>query len=215
MADDLGDGFPSPDQRGSHPARGDALDAPLPNRPWTDTGEDATLLTAARMGDLDAWLRLVRTHRTALWRACMAITRQRGDAEILFQETLAQATRDLAEAPSDAPVLPWLVAIARRLDTSRTRGRGLRPTVGVRRPNGEDWLAGARGAHWVDDEKHALHAYALLQSDDQFLLALRLFERLSYAEISQVTGIPVPRVLYRLALARDYVQPTSDEGRAA
>jgi RNA polymerase sigma-70 factor (ECF subfamily) len=186
-----------------------------PSRPWTETGQDPELLSAAQRGDVAALLRLFNTHRRALWRTCLATTRHQGEAELLFQETLAQATRQLRAAPTHQPFLPWLARLARQIDTSRMRGRPLRPTVGNKRPNGESWLAGARGAHYVEDEQRALYGFALLHPDDQWLLVLRLFERLPYAEISRVTGLSVARVTSRLALAREYVDQVCRSGEAA
>jgi len=179
-------------------------------RPWTEPGRDGELLAAAQRGHLTSLLQLIYTHRVALWRACVAITRHPGEAELLFQQTLAHATRKLRAAPPGKPFLPWLVKLARQLDTARMRGRPLRPTVGVRRPNGRPWIAGAHGAHYVEDEQRALHAFALLHSDDQWLLALRLVERLPYADIAKVTGLPVPRVMNRIALAREYIDHVQD-----
>ncbi|MEQ1831702.1 MAG: sigma factor-like helix-turn-helix DNA-binding protein [Candidatus Eisenbacteria bacterium] len=187
-----------------------------PTRPWTESGQDPVLLNAALRGDTTALLKLLYTHRLPLWRACLAITRHMGEAELLFQETLAYATRNLRAAPASRPMLPWLVKLARQLDASRMRGKPLRPTVGTRRPNGEPWLAGARGAHYVEDEQRALHAYSLLHSEDQWLLTLRLLERLPYGEIARITGISVPRVMNRIALAREYIDHVRDaEDRAA
>lgn len=183
------------------------MDQPTP-RPWTEVGLDTELLTQAQRGDHTALLQIVHTHRHSLWRACLGITRHRGESEILFQETLAHATRHLRAATPGKPLLPWLVKLARQLDAAKQRGRGLRATVGSRRPNGEPWRAGARGAHYVEDEQRALHAYALLHSDDQWLLSLRLIERLPYNEISRITGIPLPRVMNRIALAREYIDAT-------
>jgi len=185
-------------------AGGIGVDTSTP-RPWTEPGRDPELLVAAQRGDLPALLQLIRTRRAPLWRACLTITRHRGEAELLFQETLVHAARQLRAAPSHKPFLPWLVKLARQLDAAKLRGRPLRPTVGTRRPSGEPWLAAAHGAHYVEDEQRALHAFALLHSDDQWLLTLRLFERLSYPEISRITGIPVPRVMNRIALAREYI----------
>jgi DNA-directed RNA polymerase specialized sigma24 family protein len=180
------------------------LDTP-PSRPWTEPGRDPELLQSAQRGELTALLQLLYTHRLPLWRACLAITRHLGEAELLFQETLAHATRHLRAAPAGKPFLPWIVKLARQLDAAKLRGRPLRPPVGIRRPNGEPWLAGARGAHYVEDEQCALHAFSLLHSDDQWLLMLRLCERLPYAEIARITGISVPRVMNRIALAREYI----------
>ena len=85
----------------------------------------------------------------------------------------------------------------------------------MRTINGESWLAGSRGAHYVEDEQNALHAYALLHSDDQWLLMLRLLERLPYADISRITGISVPRVMNRIALAREYIDRARSAGERA
>ena len=76
-------------------------------------------------------------------------------------------------------------------------------------------VAGSRGAHWVEDEKLTLQAFSHLHADDQWLVVLRLFERLSYAEIAKVTGIPVPRVMNRLALAREYIDKIHTSGDRA
>ena len=197
------------------PAGGSGLDTPS-TRPWTESGRDPELLIAAQRGDLTALLQLIYTHRVSLWRACLAVTRHLGEAELLFQETLAHAARQLRAAPAHKPFLPWLVKLARQLDSAKMRGRPLRPPVGTRRPNGEPWLAGARGAHYVEDEQRTLHAFALLHSDDQWLLTLRLLERLSYPEIARITGISVPRVMNRIALAREYIDHVRDiEDQAA
>lgn len=187
-----------------------------PTRPWTEPGQDPEHLGAAQRGDLTALLKLLFGHRLPLWRACLAITRHRGEAELLFQSTIVHAARQLRAAAPNKPFLPWLVKLARQLDAAKLRGRPLRPSVGNRRPNGEPWLAGSHGAHYVEDEKRALHAFSLLHSDDQWLLSLRLFERLPYAEISRVTGISQPRVMNRVALAREYIdQAAGSEDQAA
>ena len=110
---------------------------PLATRPWTESGQDPVLLSAALRGDTSALLKLLYTHRLPLWRACLAITRHMGEAELLFQETLGYATRNLRAAPASRPMLPWIVRLARQLDASRMRGKPLRPPVGPRRPNGE------------------------------------------------------------------------------
>lgn len=187
----------------------------IPYRPWTEPGQDPVLVAAAQRGDLHALLRLVHEHRLSLWRACFAVTRHMGEAELLFQETLAHAVRQLRAAPVGRPALPWLVKLARQIDAAKWRGRTDRPSVGFRRPNGDPWFAGARGAHWVEDEQRTLHAFAQLHVDDQWLLVLRLFERLPYAEIARVTGIPVARVMNRLALAREYLERVHETGERA
>jgi len=56
----------------------------------------------------------------------------------------------------------------------------------------------------------------MLDTDDRWLLALRLFERLSYPDIARATGVPVDEVAGRLAAARDEIDRELDaEERAA
>lgn len=184
---------------------------------WTEVGQDAELLKQAKRGDLAALLQLFSTHRMPLWRACLVLTRDQGEAERLFQMTLAHATRQLPSAPSSQPALPWLVGLARELHGMRS-GSTAHEAAGPseRRPNGKPWESSARNALDVNLEQRALHGFSLLHADDQWLLALRVFEGLSHADIARVTGHPVSVVAERLALARDYLdQVCAAEDRAA
>jgi len=174
------------------------------SRPWTDAGADAELLPLAQSGDLAALLRIYNTHRLALWRACLALTRHAGEAERLFQETIARATREIAGAPAGQPLRPWLVGIARELEAARASEHGPART-GTRRPNGKPWDDGSSGALDTQVEQHALQAFARLGADDQRLLALRLFERLPYDDIAQLTGFTAEQVAQRLAISRETI----------
>jgi DNA-directed RNA polymerase specialized sigma24 family protein len=181
--------------------------------PWTDAGQDPELLRRAQGGDVAALLRIYNTHRLPLWRTCMVLTRHQGEAERLYQDTIAHATRELATAPADQPLLPWLVRLARERDAERASAR---PGAGALRPNGQPWSEGAASTHDLRHDLQALQGFTLLHADDQWLLALRLFERLSYADISQVTGYTADQVAERIAIARDYVdQVCAVEDRAA
>ena len=182
--------------------------------PWTEIGQDTERLRAAQRGDLDALLRLFEAYKLPLWRTCLAITQQRGEADRLFEHTIACATHELSSAPEGQPLLLWLVRLARELDAHRTRSNPRGPELaGAQRPDGEMW---DEQAPEVDVERHALRSYALLDRNDQWLLALRLFERLSYADIARVTGLSVDDVVERLSIARDEIDHGFDaEERAA
>ena len=186
-------------------------------RPWIHAGQDPELLRKAQRGDLTALLRIYNTHRLSLWRACMVLTRRSAEAEQLFQETIARATHELAHAPANEPLLPWLAGIARELDAARarTRPRDVARNA-TQRPNGQPWDDGSSGAQDTLDEQRALRGFSALQADDQWLLALRLFERLPYADLARVTGQSLERVAERLALARESLdQACTTEDRAA
>ena len=174
------------------------------SRPWTDASADAELLPLAQSGDLAALLRIYNTHRLALWRACLALTRHAGEAERLFQETIVRATRAISDAPAGQPLRPWLVGLARELESARASEHGPART-GTRRPNGKAWDDGSSSAQDTQVEQRALQAFARLHADDQRLLALRLFERLSYEDIARVTGLAAEQVAQRLAIARESI----------
>ena len=188
--------------------------------PWTDAGQDPELLKLAQEGDLSALQRIIRTHRHALWRACLAVTQHRGEAERLFQVTIGRAALGLADAPADQPLLPWLVWLAREYDAARVRTRPRDPSrPGTRRPDGRSWDETSPDAPDAQDanvEQHVLHAYSLLESDDQWLLTLRLIEQLPYDDIARVSGLTVEAVAERLALVREQLDRACEaEERAA
>lgn len=171
--------------------------------PWTEIGQDVERLREAQRGDLEALLRLFEAYKLPLWRTCLAITQQRSEADRLFEHTIACATHELSSAPEGQPLLLWLVRLARELDAHRARTSPRDPALaGDRRPDGQMW---DERAPEVDVERHALRAYALLDRTDQWLLGLRLFERLSYADIARVSGLPVEDVAERLSIARDEI----------
>jgi DNA-directed RNA polymerase specialized sigma24 family protein len=186
-------------------------------RPWIHAGQDPELLRKAQRGDLTALLRIYNTHRLSLWRACLVLARQAAEAEVLFQETIARATRELADAPAHEPLLPWRAGLARELDATRASTRPRDPALtSATRPNGRPWDDGSSGPADTLVEQRALQAFSLLPADDQWVLALRVFERLSYADIARVTGQSPERVADRLALAREAVDETCNvEDRAA
>jgi len=185
------------------------------SRPWTHAGQDPELLRKAQRGDLTALLRIYNTHRLSLWRTCLVLTRQAAEAEVLFQETIARATRELADAPAHEPLLPWLAGLARELDASRASTRPPEHADATR-PNGRPWNDGSSGPADTAVEQRALQGFSVLSADDQRLLALRVFERLSHADIARVTGQSLERVAERLAFAREAIDQAYDaEERAA
>jgi DNA-directed RNA polymerase specialized sigma24 family protein len=131
--------------------------------------------------------------------------------------TIARAAHGLADAPADQPLLPWLVWLAREHDATRVRMRPHDPSrPGARRPDGGAWDETSTDSPDASVQQHTLHAFSLLDSDDQWLLTLRLIEQLSYGDIAKVSGLSVEAVAERLAVARDHLDRMSDaQERAA
>lgn len=178
-----------------------------PSGPWMEAGREAGLVLGAQRGDVDAMLELLRHYQRPLWRLCFAFTRDVVEGERLVQETARRALRNIRQLPVGQPFFPWLARLARTLAIARSRrAAGERREAGLRRPNGERWSSGVLGAHDLEYQKGLLAAFADLPVDDQMLLALRLFERLPYAEIASVAGLAQPATMHRIAALRERIE---------
>ncbi|HKU56955.1 MAG TPA: sigma-70 family RNA polymerase sigma factor, partial [Gaiellaceae bacterium] len=80
------------------------------------------LVLHAQTGDTRAFEQLVEPHREVMFRVAYLIARNAADAEDAAQEALVKAWRALGRFRADAPVRPWLVAIAANEARNRRRG---------------------------------------------------------------------------------------------
>src|SRR5262249_57573923 len=95
------------------------------------------LARRARRGDVAAFDDLVRRFHRPVYRFCWRLLRS-ADAEDLAQDTFVRAFVHFERFDPDRPVLPWLIAIARRLclDVLRRRTMIARAeTVPVTQPS--------------------------------------------------------------------------------
>lgn len=187
-----------------------------PSGPWMEAGREAGLVLNAQRGDLDAMLELMRHYQRPLWRVCFAFARDVVEAERLAQDTARRALRNLKQLPVGQPFFPWLARLARTLAISRSRRAAGERDDSARRPDGRRWSSGALGAHDLAYQQHLLAAFAELSVEDQMLLGLRLFERLSYADIAKVAGTAVPATMHRIAALREKIETSvRDRGEKA
>jgi len=184
------------------------MDARATSGPWMEPGREAALLLAAQRGELPAFFELLRAHQRPLWRLCMALTRHRGEAELLVQEASRRAFKNIRQARVGQPFFPWLVRLVRSFAVAQERRRAgeRRLAVGAMRPDGTAWESGANGAHELAYEYRVLAAFAELSVDEQILLALRLFERLPYAEISTTIELSLTATMHRIATLRERLE---------
>jgi len=190
-----------------------------PKGPWMEAGREAGMVHSAQRGDLNAMLGLMRYYQRSLWRLCFAYTCDIVEAERLAQDAGRRALRNLRQLPAGQPFFPWLARLARTLAISRSRrttGDGRDRREGhLRRPNGERWSSGAKGAHHIEYKRKVLDAYAELSAEDRTLLALRLFERLPYADIAIVSGVALAPTMHRIAALRERIEQSSRDEKAA
>jgi RNA polymerase sigma-70 factor (ECF subfamily) len=172
---------------------------------------DLELVRSAVAGDDGAFHALVDRHAKALFRVALSLSRNRADAEDLFQETLVAAFRGLKNFAGRSSVKTWLLKIlTRQAYKSWTRAKHRRTTLSIdamdeQRPsNGAaDGALTTQGA--TDDIERRIDVMALLQNltdPHREVLVLREIQGLSYDEIAEVLGVPRGTVESRLFRAR-------------
>jgi len=151
------------------------------------------LLDAAVEGDDVAFGRLVRATQAAVWGVCRNLGSV-GEEEDLVQETYLRAIRSAPAYRGEAPVLVWLLTIARRTCADHVR----------RRTRQRDLLQRlARERHVTSAPGSSTEALlAELDVDRRAAFTLTQLVGLSYEEAAQVLDCPIGTVRSRVARAR-------------
>lgn len=163
----------------------------------------ATILEACRRGDDAAFRSLVEAYQDRVYALCAALAGP--DAEDLLQETFVRVHAAVGRFDPNGPasLLGWILTIARRLCTDRSRAARVRLASAL--PS--DGLV-ADGAPDRDLERSRLRAkirlaVAALPEEQRAVIALREWDGLGYEEIAAIEGVPVGTVRSRLARARE------------
>ena len=159
--------------------------------------DEAALVGAARHGDREAFMQLVRLHQAGLRAFVHGMLGDPVLAEDIAQEAFLRAWRGLGAFRGEAAFATWLYAIARRAALDEVR----RPAV-VTVPVEEAWgLADRRAGDPVlrGDLERALQALEPAQRE-AFLLVVVL--GLSYQEAGGMVGCPAGTVASRVFRAR-------------
>jgi RNA polymerase sigma-70 factor, ECF subfamily len=156
------------------------------------------LLDAAREGDDVAVRQLVRQTQPAVWRMCSAMGSP-GEEDDLVQETYLRAFRAVDAYRGDAPVVPWLLSIARRVcaDHVRRRVRQRRLVDRITRSLSSSHAASAPPV--LDGVSELL---TVLSPDRHEAFVLTQVVGLSYEDAASVAGCPIGTIRSRVARAR-------------
>ena len=188
---------------------------------------DAALLPGLRAGDGDAFRTLVDRYGDDLFRLGCSVLGSEADAYDLVQETLIGAFRRVSAFDGRSTLRTWLLRILFNQASKAKRSRRLRQTVplyaadspgrgatasqpgpaGAAASAGGDATLRHGSAEPAVDAK--LDVAAMLQTlseEHRQVLVLREIQRLSYAEIAAVVGVPVGTVESRLYRARQEMQ---------
>jgi RNA polymerase sigma-70 factor (ECF subfamily) len=179
---------------------------------------DLELVSQARSGDTAAFGELVQRHRTAVFRAALAVLGAPHEAEDVAQEACVLAFRKLGAFRGDASFRTWLLTIAWRHALTRRRRlaawlQSLRGLPGVADQGGPAWDIAADGrATGGEDAEHAamrrqrasavVAAIRTLSPKLRHCLLLAASGDYSYEEIGAMVGAPVGTVKWRVSEAR-------------
>ena len=161
---------------------------------------DAELLAAAAQGDRNAFRVLYDRHAGSVHRFCRARLRQREAASEAFQETFIAVWAGAAGYAGSAPVLAWMLGIARRKVADQQR-------AAARRQAEQPVEAGAAAADpghaaVVEEAVDMWEALSRLPQGQHEAVLLTYGLGLSCEEAGRVMGVPAGTVKSRLHTAR-------------
>lgn len=172
-----------------------------------DEPDDAVLVARALEGDREAFARLYQRHQVALYRTGLALTRERGAAEELLQETFLRAYRHLARVslPEGGTLRPWLhrilINLAHDWSARQRRQPGLLESTAERLliatiPSPE------RQAEQRELERVVADAIALLPFKQRVVVVFYYLHDMDLGEISTTLSLPVGTIKSRLYYGR-------------
>ena len=177
--------------------------------------DDLALVRRAQAGDGAAFGELVERHRRAVFRAALAAVRSPAEADDVAQEAFVAAFRKLPGFRGEAAFKTWVLsitwrkAIDRRKSLTRWMQRLAGPPAGG---DGEEWdpmerlPSGDRtqeeDAVTSDLQRRLKPLIAALPKKLRDALLLAGSGEYSYDEISQMLGIPVGTLKWRVSEAR-------------
>lgn len=171
--------------------------------------DDATLVRAARDGDIGAYEVLVRRYQDVAVRTAHMVC-PNGDADDAVQEAFLKAYDALPRFRTDAPLRPWLLRIVVNEARNRRRSAGRRAhlaerAAAVAAPTTPSHVAGPDSVVLAAEARaELLAALATLRDDDREILGARFLMDLSEGETAEALGLPRGTVKSRTsrALAR-------------
>jgi RNA polymerase sigma-70 factor (ECF subfamily) len=158
-------------------------------------GDLDLLAEQAREGNDAAVAELVRRTQATVWRLCRALGDD-ADVEDLVQDTYLRALKALPSYRGEAPLMAWLLAIARHVCADRVRQRQRSRRLFDRLTSVANDHTALRGDRTMDDLVRTLTP----DRREAFVLTQEL--GLSYDEAAAVMGCPVGTIRSRVARAR-------------
>ena len=167
-------------------------------------------LSNAVQGSFHRFLDIYEPLRPELYRYCRYLTASPWDAEDLAQDTFVRAFVHFERFDPERPVLPWLIAIARRLCLDLLRRRKVMARVETLPVTGPS-ARGPEGEASLREQLSRLER-ALDELDEGPRMAIVLFhiEEMSYRDIAAALEVPIGTVMTWLHRGRAQLKRTLD-----
>jgi len=163
------------------------------------------LIARARTGDEEAFRHIFERFTRPVISFIFYMVNRRELAEELAQETFARAYKSLGSLRDDSKLSTWLFGIARNVAREHLRSEAarhanveiehaLKLTTEIDSPVGK----------LLDKELQSVmrHALSMLDEDKRTVFTLKVYQQLSYDEISEITGFTAAKVRNDLSRAR-------------
>jgi RNA polymerase sigma-70 factor (ECF subfamily) len=157
----------------------------------------ALRVVAARRGDSQAILQLLRFFRPPLVRLLTGITADPALAEDVAQEAFLQAFRSLAQLREPGAFYPWVRRLATR-EAVRALRRKPATTAEL-----DPQASGVDPARQAETRIAVQLVLGQLPVELRAVLVLREMEQLDYQEIAEALGVPLGTIRSRLHTARE------------
>jgi RNA polymerase sigma-70 factor (ECF subfamily) len=153
--------------------------------------EDRRSVEAFRAGEVGAFAELARTYRRRIFGTCYRYTANREDAEDLVQEVLLRVYRGLPEFRGEARFRTWLYKITANTCLSWVAGSRRAVRASVPDDLVDPSPSPSERLYAREVAKSVRLAVQKLPGRQRMTLVLRVYEELSYREISEIMECPV------------------------
>ncbi len=176
------------------------------------TNDDASLVKAARNGELAAFEELVFRHRDPVYARAFSMTRNEQDAIDLSQEAWIKGWQRLGQFQGDSSFMTWMTRIVINLclDHLRKQKRHRADSIeamddengGVERQMPVVTVNPTAGLERAELRQKIDGALGQLTAEHRTVLVLHEFEDMEYKEIAKTVGCSMGTVMSRLFYAR-------------
>jgi len=178
-----------------------------------DRRAEIELARRARGGDGAAFDELVRRYHRPIVRFCWRLLRS-ADAEDLAQDTFVRAFVHFERFDPERPLLPWLIAIARRLCLDLLRRRQVSAKLETV-PASDPPMASPDGEAAVREQLARLdRALADLDEGPRDAIVLFHIEEMSYRDIAAALEVPMGTVMTWLHRGRARLKSALESSNA-